>query len=137
VDDQNASGNEYTLQLAKAGLLTLPVPKPSQLDELTEQVAKNNGFNLVLSPGDRELLDKLRENVIYIVKENRTYDQILGDLPEGNGDPNLTQFPEIVTPNEHALASQFVQLDNFYDPSNVSYEGWQWSTAACSVDATE
>ena len=62
---------------------------------------------------------------------------MFGDLPAGNGDPNLTQFPETVTPNQHALAKEFVQLDNFYDPSNVSYEGWQWSTAARSVDATE
>jgi hypothetical protein len=85
-------------------------------------------------------LRSLRQHIkhaIYIVKENRTYDQILGDLPAGNGDPNLTQFPQAVTPNQHALAKQFVQLDNFYDPSNVSYEGWQWSTAARSVDATE
>ena len=58
-------------------------------------------------------------------------------IPKGNGDPNLAQFPEVVTPNQHALAKQFVLVDNFYDPSNVSYEGWQWSTAARSVDATE
>jgi YVTN family beta-propeller protein len=137
---QNGSDNQYTLQLAKAGLLTLPVPMPSELDDLTRQVAKNNGFNLKLTPQDQALLRTLRKNikhVIYIVKENRTYDQILGDLPAGNGDPNLTQFPQAVTPNQHALAKQFVQLDNFYDPSNVSYEGWQWSTAARSVDATE
>src|ERR1700736_6516386 len=73
---QNASDNHYTLQLAKAGLLTLPVPRPSQLDELTGQVAENNGFNLTLSPRDRALLGELRKNikhVIYIVKENRTY----------------------------------------------------------------
>ena len=103
-------------------------------------MAKNNGFDLKLTAQDRALLRTLRENikhVIYIVKENRTYDQILGDLPAGNGDPNLTQFPRVVTPNQHALAEQFVLLDNFYDPSNVSYEGWQWSTAARSIDATE
>ena len=138
--NQNGSDNQYTLQLAKAGLLTLLVPTPSQLVDLTRQVARNNGFNLKLTPQDRALLRTLRKqikHVIYIVKENRTYDQLLGDLPAGNGDPNLTQFPEAVTPNQHALAREFVQLDNFYDPSNVSYEGWQWSTAARSVDATE
>ena len=103
-------------------------------------MARNNGFNLKLTPADHALLQTLRKeirHVIYIVKENRTYDQLLGDLPAGNGDPNLTQFREAVTPNQHALAKEFVQLDNFYDPSNVSYEGWQWSTAARSVDATE
>jgi len=138
--NQDGSDNQYTLQLAKAGLLTLPVPTPSQLDNLTRQVAKNNGFNLTLTPQEQAILKTLRRNVkhvIYIVKENRTYDQMLGDLPAGNGDPNLTQFPEVVTPNQHALAKQFVQLDNFYDASNVSYEGWQWSTAARSVDTTE
>ncbi|MBV8334376.1 MAG: hypothetical protein JO358_02785, partial [Alphaproteobacteria bacterium] len=138
--NQNGSDNQYTLQLTKAGLLTLPVPTPSQLGELTRKVATNNGFNLKLTPADHALLQTLRKevrHVIYIVKENRTYDQMFGDLPAGNGDPNLTQFPEAVTPNQHALAKQFVQLDNFYDPSNVSYEGWQWSTAARSVDATE
>jgi YVTN family beta-propeller protein len=138
--NQNGSDNQYTLQLTKAGMLTLPVPTPSQLAELTRQVATNNGFNLKLTSADHALLQTLRKeirHVIYIVKENRTYDQMLGDLPAGNGDPNLTQFPEAVTPNQHALAKEFVQLDNFYDPSNVSYEGWQWSTAARSVDATE
>jgi len=138
--NRNDSDNQYTLQLAKAGLLTLPVPTPSQLDELTRRVAKNNGFNAKLTLQDRTILQTLRKNikhVIYIIKENRTYDQIFGDLPAGNGDPNLTQFPEVVTPNQHALAKQFVQLDNFYDSSNVSYDGWQWSTAGRSVDATE
>jgi len=138
--NRNDSDNQYTLQLAKAGLLILPVPTPPQLDELTRQVAKNNGFNVKLAAQDRTILQTLRKNikhVIYIVKENRTYDQIFGDLLAGNGDPNLTQFPEVVTPNQHALAKQFVQLDNFYDSSNVSYDGWQWSTAGRSVDATE
>jgi YVTN family beta-propeller protein len=138
--NQNGSDNQYTLQLTKAGLLTLPVPTPAQLGDLTRQAATNNGFNLNLTQQDIALLKTLRKeikHVIYIVKENRTYDQLFGDLPAGNGDPNLTQFPEAVTPNQHALAKAFVQLDNFYDPSNVSYEGWQWSTAARSVDAAE
>lgn len=137
---QNPSGNQYTLQLAKAGLLTVPVPDAAELKVLTRQVAQNNGFNLELTPADRKLLQGVRariKHVIYIVKENRTYDQILGDMPTGNGDPALTQFPAAITPNQHALAAQFVQLDNFYDPSNVSYDGWQWTVAARSVDALE
>jgi YVTN family beta-propeller protein len=79
--NQNGSDNQYTLQLVKAGLLTLPVPTPSELDDLTRQVAKNNGFDLQLTPQDQALLRTLRQHikhVIYIVKENRTYDQILG-----------------------------------------------------------
>jgi YVTN family beta-propeller protein len=137
---QNASSNQYTLQLTKGGLLTLPVPTTGLLESLTNQVAQNNGFNLKLTEHDEKVLQKLRakiKHVIYIVKENRTYDQILGDLPFGNGDPRLTQFPKAVTPNQHAIATQFVTLDNFRDSSNVSYDGWQWSTAARTVDSTE
>jgi hypothetical protein len=67
--------------------------------------------------------------VIYVVKENRTYDQVLGDLPQGNGDKSLVLFPREVTPNQHALAERFVLLDNFYVCAEVSADGWNWSTA--------
>ena len=77
------------------------------------------------------------KHVVYIVKENRTYDQILGDLEVGNGDPSLTLFPEPLTPNHHALARQFVDLDNFFDSGEVSGDGWNWSTAARTTDFTE
>ncbi len=71
-------------------------------------------------------------HVIYIMKENRTYDQILGDLGTGNGDPSLTLFPEKVTPNHHKLAREFVLFDNFFVNADVSAEGWFWSSAAIS-----
>ncbi len=74
---------------------------------------------------------------IYIVKENRTYDQVLGDLPEGNGDPSLCIFPEPVTPNHHKLARKFVLLDNFYVESEVSADGHEWSIAADATDYVE
>jgi len=77
------------------------------------------------------------KHVIYIVKENRTYDQVLGDLEVGNGDPSLTEFPEATTPNFHQLARQFVTLDNFYCTSEVSFDGWSWSTSARSPDLVE
>ncbi|MBA3975922.1 MAG: hypothetical protein C0504_17085 [Candidatus Solibacter sp.] len=70
------------------------------------------------------------EHVIYIVKENRTYDQVLGDLGIGNGDPSLTLFGEDVTPNHHKLAREFVLLDNFYVNADVSADGHNWSAAA-------
>jgi hypothetical protein len=69
-------------------------------------------------------------HVIYVVKENKTYDQILGDLDRGNGDPSLVVFPEQLTPNHHALARQFVTLDNTYCSGEVSGDGWNWSGAA-------
>ncbi len=69
------------------------------------------------------------KHVIYVIKENRTYDQVFGDIKEGNGDASLTMFGEAVTPNQHALAKRFTLLDNFYDCAEVSADGWNWSTS--------
>jgi YVTN family beta-propeller protein len=74
---------------------------------------------------------------LYIIKENRTYDQVLGDLPQGNGDPKLCLFPEPVTPNLHRLACEFVLLDNFYVDAEVSADGHEWSMAAYATDFVE
>ncbi len=76
-------------------------------------------------------------HVIYIIKENRTYDQIFGDLGVGDGDPSLTMYGESITPNLHALAKQFGVLDNFYDSGEVSGDGHVWSTAGISSDYNE
>ena len=75
--------------------------------------------------------------VIYVVKENRTYDQVFGDMPEGNGEPNICLFPEAITPNHHALVRQFVLLDNFYVESEVSADGHEWSMGAYATDFVE
>jgi DNA-binding beta-propeller fold protein YncE len=74
---------------------------------------------------------------LYIIKENRTYDQVLGDLPQGNGDPKLCLFPERVTPNLHRLAREFVLLDNFYVDAEVSADGHEWSMGAYATDFVE
>jgi DNA-binding beta-propeller fold protein YncE len=76
-------------------------------------------------------------HVIYVLKENRTYDQVLGDLPVGNGDPSLTLYGADVTPNQHKLALQFGVLDNFYDSGEVSGDGHIWSTASTTSDYNE
>ena len=76
-------------------------------------------------------------HVIYIIKENRTYDQLFGDLEVGDGDPSLAMFGEEITPNHHKLARQFGVLDNFYDSGEVSGNGHVWSTAAITSDYTE
>ena len=76
-------------------------------------------------------------HVIYILKENRTYDQILGDLPAGDGDPSLTMYGAEITPNEHKLALQFGVLDNFYDSGEVSGDGHDWSDASTTSDYNE
>jgi hypothetical protein len=75
--------------------------------------------------------------VVYIIKENRTYDQVLGDLPEGNGKAGLCLFPERVTPNLHALAREFVLLDNFYANAVVSASGHEWSMAGYASEFVE
>lgn len=77
------------------------------------------------------------KHVFYVIRENRTYDQVLGDIGKGNSDPTLTLFGEDVTPNAHALARDFVLLDNFYADAEVSYDGHAFSTGAYATDAVE
>lgn len=91
------------------------------------------GHPIPRQPGDPTPI----QYVIYIIKENRTYDQVFGDLPEGNGDPSLCLFPERITPNHHALARQFVLLDNFYVESEVSADGHEWTMGAYASDFVE
>ncbi|MGZ6970922.1 MAG: alkaline phosphatase family protein, partial [Thermoanaerobaculia bacterium] len=76
-------------------------------------------------------------HVVYVIRENRTYDQVLGDLPKGNGDPSLVLFGRDVTPNAHALAEEYVTLDNFYCDAEVSADGHNWSMGAYATDFVE
>jgi DNA-binding beta-propeller fold protein YncE len=103
----------------------------------THQVEEDNlihsdGGKLTFASGSNPI-----RHVIYILKENRTYDQILGDLPAGDGDPSLTMYGADITPNEHKLALQFGVLDNFYDSGEVSGDGHLWSTASTTSDYNE
>lgn len=127
--------NDYVLANLKGGLETLPIPDASTLAYLSAVVDANNLFtsNHAVSPMMRYLRTKIK-HVIYIMKENRTYDQVLGDLPIGNGDPRLTVFPQPITPNNHALATQFADLDNFYTAGDVSGDGWVWNYEGYSND---
>ena len=130
--------NEYVLQLSKSGFQAMPIPADERvLAALTKQVEANN--TLRFAPGSRDdaMITFLREHikhVIYIIRENRTYDQLLGDLGRGNGDPGLAEFGAQVTPNVHALATSLVTLDNFFDPAEVSGNGWPWSTGGRESD---
>jgi DNA-binding beta-propeller fold protein YncE len=132
--------NLYNPQLTKAGLQSFPIPGLEQLASLSSQVAVNNRFSYTVSARDAAVMAAVRsgvQHVIFIIKENRTYDQILGDLEIGNGDPALAEFGEALTPNQHNLARRFVTLDNFYDTAEVSYDGWAWTTAARATDVVE
>ena len=125
------ASNEYQFQLERASLVSAPVPQPWELDQLTKMVAANNFYGSDHVGNDRHVMSFLRKHikhVIYIVKENRTFDQILGDLGNGaNADDGLVQFDKTITPNFHRLAQQFVTLDNFMDPGDGSMDGWSWS----------
>jgi DNA-binding beta-propeller fold protein YncE len=134
------AGNQYVWQQMTGGITAIPVPDADTLKRLTAITADNNGFREVPSPDETKLMAAVStriKHVIYIVRENRTYDQILGDLPHTDGDPGLVQFGPTVTPNQHALASEFVALDSFFDSGEASGNGWQWSTAARTTDVTE
>ena len=138
--EETASANQYIWQLTKAGFQTVPVPEEDDLEQLTAKVLENDRFFGELTDEQQETMAQLHKkihHVIYIIKENRTYDQILGDLEVGNGDPNLTMYPEANTPNLHSIARNFVDFDNFYDTSDVSGDGWPWSTSARTTDVIE
>ena len=107
------------------------------LTQYTAQVEQDNLFRS--DPGQIRFAQGSSpiRHVIYILKENRTYDQILGDLKAGNGDPSLTMYGQDVTPNLHKLARQFGVLDNFYDSGEVSGDGHEWSMAAITSDYNE
>jgi YVTN family beta-propeller protein len=130
------------------GLISfVDVPTEEQLADYTRQVYANTPYNdtqVRQARSDRKTAIPTRvgapspiKYVLYIIKENRTYDQVLGDMGRGNCDPNLTLFGKDVTPNHHALAEQFVLLDNLYCSGEVSQDGHPWSTSALVTDFVE
>jgi YVTN family beta-propeller protein len=147
-------GRSYTDRVGVVSILD--VPDRQELARFTRQVQRNNrslppegveGRNNGRDEGDNDdrrddqghPRDPIPRNVsesspikhvFYIIKENRTYDQVLGDMPQGNGDPTLVQFGRDVSPNHHALAEQFVLLDNYYGPGDQSALGHRWSLQA-------
>ncbi|HLV87356.1 MAG TPA: bifunctional YncE family protein/alkaline phosphatase family protein [Candidatus Sulfotelmatobacter sp.] len=128
----------YIPTLLKGSIARLNIPATiEKLPELTRVVENDNLFHS--DPGTIAFRNGQNpiKHVIYVIKENRTFDQILGDLKVGDGDPSLTMYGEDITPNEHKLARQFGVLDNFYDSGEVSGDGHLWSTAAVTTDYNE
>ena len=138
---RDTPASQFVGSMAVGTLSIVPVPSQDELERYTAQVVANNGFDergqvrmavatlaqiVPRRPGDPSPI----KHVIYVIKENRTYDQILGSLGKGNGDPTLNLFDDASAPNTRELARRFVTLDNFYADAEVSADGWNWSTAA-------
>lgn len=131
----------YVGDILSGHLEIIRVPGPSQLKAYTHEVFANVPMpDRGISPEEKaEALEAFRhiKHVLYIIRENRTYDQVFGDLRRGNGDPHLVFFGKNITPNAHALANQTVILDNLYVNGEVSEDGHQWSNAAYATNFTE
>ncbi|MGG9960219.1 beta-propeller fold lactonase family protein [Ferruginibacter sp. SUN106] len=144
-DDED--GPQYIGGLMKGTMSIIDMPSEKQLSIFSQQVYKNTPYTKekeMLSKGEtgNPIPQKIGDqspikHVFYIVKENRTYDQVLGDVKEGNGDTSLVLFGEKVTPNQHKLVQDFVLLDNFYVDGEVSADGHNWSLGAYATDYLE
>lgn len=140
---------QYIGGLLWGTISVLPVPDKKKLATFTRQVWKNNGWGRVTKKKNRPLIRKIHaiprkvgdpsfiKHAVYIIKENRTYDQVFGDFPQGNGDTSLVLFGRKITPNHHKLAETFVLFDNFYVNSEVSADGHEWCDAAIATDFVE
>lgn len=124
---------QYTLGQLNGSVMNIPlVLSAAQLNAFTRRVSDANGWSAQRSAAKYPPL----KHVIYIIKENRTYDQIFGDMEAGDGDPSLVYFGHDVTPNHHALAERFGLFDRFFVNAEVSADGHNWSTAAYVTDYT-
>jgi YVTN family beta-propeller protein len=142
-----ASEEQYIGGLFWGKLSFIDKPDLAQMKVYTKRVYANTPFNnkiaaeapgIAGNPIPRRRGEKSPiKYVFYIIKENRTYDQVLGDMPKGNGDTSLCIFGNQVTPNQHSMAASFVLLDNFYVDAEVSADGHNWSTAAYATDFIE
>ena len=138
---------QYIGSLFKGSLSFIPIPKLNELKKYSKEVYENTPYNKnkeTLAAGEfsNPIPQKVGASspikyVFYVIKENRTYDQVLGDMEEGNGDSSLCLFGKKITPNLHALARNFALLDNFYNDAEVSADGHNWSTAAYATDYVE
>ncbi len=138
---------QYIGGLFKGTMSIIDIPTDKQLGVFSQAVYRNSPYNKVKeqmasgetgNPIPKKVGDKSPiKYIFYVIKENRTYDQVLGDVKEGNGDPRLVLFGENITPNQHALAKEFVLLDNFYVDGEVSADGHNWSTGAYATDFLE
>ncbi|MGD0782530.1 MAG: beta-propeller fold lactonase family protein, partial [Candidatus Aminicenantales bacterium] len=148
--DKRTGGRGFNSHLYLGSLSLIPVPSEADLPAMTRTVWTNFYRERIAEsllpprPGQpaRAVPERIGEpslikHIVYIIKENRSYDQVLGDVKEGDGDPALTLFGEAVTPNQHKLVREFVLLDNTYCNGILSADGHQWSTTAFATDYME
>jgi YVTN family beta-propeller protein len=138
---------QYIGGLFRGTMSIINVPDEEQMGVYSKAVYKNTPYikskELVSESSEGNPVPKKVgdpspiKHIFYIIKENRTYDQVLGDVPEGNGDPDLVLFGEKITPNQHALVKEFVLLDNFYVNGEVSADGHNWTMGAYATDYLE
>jgi YVTN family beta-propeller protein len=124
------------IRFNERGLVALlKTPSEQELIRLTKEANRNNQFRKIdeIARQTKKLNPGI-EHVIYIVKENRTYDQFFGDFPQGNGDKSLLLYGDDVVPNQRALARRFVLLDNFFASAEMSADGWSWATAGIASE---
>jgi YVTN family beta-propeller protein len=146
-DTTRPIGVQYIAGLFKGALSIIPMPDQAHLAAYSRSVYANAPYTkeheqLASGEPGNPVPQRVGDpspikHVFYIIKENRTYDQVLGDMPEGNGDTSLVLFGERITPNQHALAREFVLLDNFYVDGEVSADGHNWSMGAYATDYLE
>ena len=140
----------YSIHKQLASVSIIALPNAAQLNKYTERVRELNlayRLNVTNQPprpgvAARPLPERIGEpsvfkHVVYIIKENKTYDQVFGDMPSGNGDKRLCVFGEEITPNQHELARNFSLMDNYYASGKSSAEGHQWTDAAMVSDYVE
>ncbi len=138
--DPNGSNKGYIPGLIEGTVSLIDTPDAATLARYSQQVHRNSPYaSNRTDPKAPFLLGPKSpiRYVIYIIKENRSYDSVLGDMREGNGSPEYCLFPETVTPNHHALAREFVLLDNVYHNAEVSADGHHWVTSAYATDYVE
>lgn len=121
---------QYGPNIIEGTVSLVPAPGSGQLADYSAKVIANNRIKPDLTSKTHPTFKNPGiKHVIYVIKENRTYDNVLADLAQGNGDQSICLFPREVTPNQHALAERFVLLDNFHVCAEVSQDGWEWSTS--------
>jgi YVTN family beta-propeller protein len=139
---------QYTGNMFQGTIAIVPTPDRGALAAMTRRVLALTPYKEAtrLTPADAPIGNPIPrrvggsspiKHVFYVIRENRTYDQVLGDLARGNGDPSLTLFGEEVTPNAHAIAREFTLFDNFYVDAEVSYDGHAFSMGAYATDVVE